>query len=107
MTLKNLEELLSGTGLPVTYYAWPESKAPPLPYICYLVSNSDNFFADNKVYSKWNYVQIELYMRFKNEETEKKVEAVLAEIPWQKTEDYISEEKCFLITYEIIYEQEV
>lgn len=101
MTLKKLEELLSETGLPVTYYAWPESQAPPLPYICYLVVGSDNFMADNKVYHRIDDVRIELYTRFKNEETEKMVEEALAEIPWQKTEDYISDEKCFQITYEV------
>ena len=36
MTLAQLKDLLMSTGLPVTYRAWPEAAAPPLPFLCYL-----------------------------------------------------------------------
>ena len=101
MTLKTLEELLSGTGLPVTYYAWPIGKAPPLPYICYLSTGSDNFMADNRVYCQVTGVRIELYTRFKDEAAEQQVETALRDLPWNKAETYIESQKCFQIAYEL------
>lgn len=101
MKLKDLEELLATTGMPATYYAWPIGTAPPLPYICYLSTGSDNFMADNRVYCTVTSVRIELYTRFKDETAEQKVEEALEGIPWNKTETYIDSEKCYQISYEL------
>ena len=88
MTLDELSTLLQTTGLPVTYRTWPESEAPPLPYLCYLESYSNNFAADGTV--------------LRDPETEAKVEAVLASVAfWEKTITYIETEKCYQILYEI------
>lgn len=101
MKLKDLEELLATTGQPVTYYAWPIGKAPPLPYICYLSTGSDNFMADNKVHCPVTNVRVELYTRFKDEAAEQQVENALRELSWNKTETYIESQKCFQISYEL------
>lgn len=101
MELKEIDELLKSTGLPVTYYAWPEKAAPPLPYICYLAAYSNNFSADGAVYYPINHMQIELYTRLKEPETEDKVEQALSSLFWEKTETYIDTEKCYQILYEI------
>lgn len=45
MELQELKERLEQTGFPVAYYSFPENEAPPLPFICYLVTGSDNFAA--------------------------------------------------------------
>ena len=103
MKLEEFEKVLESTGLPVAYYAFPENEAPPLPFICYLVSYTDNFFADNKVYQMINHIQIEVYTKEKNIEIEEKVEKALSSFLWDKTETYLDDEKCF----EIIYELEV
>lgn len=101
MELKEIDELLKSTGLPVTYYAWPEKAAPPLPYICYLVAYSNNFSADGSVYLPINHIQIELYTRLKEPMTEGKVEQALSSLFWEKTETYIDTEGCYQILYEI------
>lgn len=103
MTLEERKELLKQTGLQVAYRAFQEKKAPPLPFICHLETGSNNFFADGKVYQKANRWRVELYMKDKDEETEKKVEDALSEFCWQKEENYIDSEKC----YQIVYEMEV
>lgn len=103
MTLREIEELLRKTGLPVAYRAFPEKQAPPLPYICYLVLNDNNFAADGKVYFSTKNIRIELYTISKSEETEKKVEEVLSSFYFEKEEVYIEKEKC----YQIIYEMEI
>ena len=93
--------MLESSGLPVTYRAWPEQQAPPLPYICYLVSYSNNFGADGGVYYPVNHIQIELYTRLKDTGTESKVESALSSVFWSKNEYYIDSEKCYQIIYEI------
>lgn len=101
MELKEIEEILETTGLPVTYYAWPEKAAPPLPYICYLATYSNNFSADGFVYIPINHIQIELYTKLKEPATEDKVEQALSSLFWEKTETYIDTERCYQILYEI------
>lgn len=101
MNLQELHSRLETTGMPVTYRKWAENAAPPLPNICYLVSNSNNFAADGKVYYRTNRVQVELYTKCKDLEAEAKVESALDSLYWEKTETYIEGEKCYQILYEI------
>lgn len=101
MTLTELADLLKSTGIPVTYYAWPENQAPQLPFICYLTPGSNNFAADGLVYYPITQVNVELYTKIKSPETEAKVEGALASIFWDKSETYIDSEKCYQIVYEI------
>lgn len=101
MSLEELRAILETTGLPVTYRAWPEKEAPPLPFICYLVAYSNNFGADNRVYRKINHIQVELYTKQKDPDTEDKVENALSSFYWDKTEEYIDTERCYQILYEM------
>ena len=101
MRLEELKTLLGTTGLPVTYRAWPENDAPPMPYICYLVTYSNNFGADNRVYHKIDHLQVELYTKLKDPEAEDRVENALSSLYWDKTEEYIDSERCYQILYEI------
>ena len=101
MTLEELANLLASTGLPVTYLAWPEGAAPPLPFICYLVAYSNNFYADGELYLTVQRIHVELYTKVKDPDAESRVETALREIPWQKSETYLNTEKCYQILYEI------
>ncbi|MDY5007931.1 hypothetical protein [Candidatus Allofournierella merdipullorum] len=101
MTLSEVDVLLKTTGFPVTYRAWPENEAPPLPFVCYVEAGSNNFAADGVVYYPVKRMQVELYTKLKDPETEGKVEAALSSFFWEKTETYLSTEKCYQILYEI------
>ena len=104
MTLEQIGEALAATGIPTTYYSWAtDDDLPSLPFICYLVAYSNNFFADSKTYHRIDHVQIELYTAVKDPTTEETVEDVLdeLEIPWEKTEVFLDTENCFQIIYEI------
>ena len=109
MELSEVKTILSGTGLPVAYRAWPDDPAnnlpPPLPWIVYLETGSQNFSADGVVYLAIKSIRIELYTKEKDPTSERKVETALsnAGIFWNKTEEYLDDEQC----YEIIYEIEV
>lgn len=96
-----LKGLLEKTGMPAAYRAFPEKKAPPLPYICYLVAYSANFAADGRVYESADHVQVELYTREKDTDAEGRVEDALSSFVFEKTETYIESERCYQILYEI------
>ena len=106
MTLKDVKTMLSGiTGFDkkVAYRAFPVGDAPALPFICYMETDTDNFFADDKVYKVIQYIDIELYSEKKDEASEKLIEAALDanNIGWNKDEEYISSENMFEVVYTI------
>lgn len=109
MLIADINTMLGQTGLPKTYYSWPEDDpahpVPPLPYIVWYFPNTDNFAADDRVYSHIEALNIELYTRTKDFAKEAAVEAVLAAhgIVWNRQESWIESEKM----YEVLYTTEV
>lgn len=108
MTLAELYAILSGiTGFDkkVAYRAFPAGKAPELPFICYSVTGSDNFFADCKVYEVIHAIDVELYSKNKDVTSEGLIESALNDnnIGWNKYEEYISSED----VYEVVYSFEI
>lgn len=106
MTLKELNAALKaipGFDKKVAYRAFPVGKAPKLPFICYLCTNTDNFDADDSVYQVIQEVDIELYTAKKDEASETAVETMLNEygLVWNKYEEYLDSEDCYMITYSI------
>lgn len=102
MTIKEFyEEALKDIGIPVFYQA-PKQKTEP-PFVCYIETASDNFFADGLVYERIRTIDIELYTRHKDPETEELVERALARagIPYNRNETWIEDEKCIQIVYGI------
>lgn len=104
MQLSDLKSILEGV-LPdgVVYRNWPVGEAPPLPYICYMATGSDDFAADNINYYSGTPVRIELYEETKSLTLEQQLEAALttAGIFWSRDETYIDTEKCNLLIYEV------
>lgn len=54
---------LEPTGLPVSTFAWPAGKAPSLPYIMLVPTESVNLVADGRTYARARRWDVELYMR--------------------------------------------
>lgn len=106
MKLTELKTILEATGFPVAYSHFIDSQNEPLPvppFVCYLVTYSTNFMADNKVLKSIQNVQIELYTNVKDIEAEEKLEALLNEheLPFETTETYIDDERLFQKIYEV------
>ena len=106
MTLAELHDILSsipGFANKVAYRAFPKGKAPKLPFICYLCTQTSNLDADNAVYQVMQAVDVELYTASKDERSERLVEKVLDEngLVWEKYEEYIDSENCYMITYSV------
>lgn len=102
MTLTDLCNILTSTGLPVAYQAFkPEENVKP-PCITYEAAFSQNFGADNRVYSPFTNVDIFLF-----EKTKDGSEAILENVLnanmifWDKTETYENDEKVYQIIYEV------
>ncbi len=101
MNEAELSSLLKSTGLSVAYNHF---KSPPeLPYIVYLFSHSNNFGADNKVHTKINNYQVELYSDKKDLLSERLIEDLFDsnEIFYDKSETYIESEELYQVMYEI------
>ena len=102
MTLTDLYNILTSTGLPVAYQAFkPEENVKP-PCITYEAAFSQNFGADNRVYSPFTNVDIFLFEKTKDG-SEAILENVLNEnmIFWDKTETWENDEKVYQIIYEV------
>jgi hypothetical protein len=106
MTFPELQQMLEATGFPVAYSHFTETDDSPIPappFITYLCTYSDHFFADNQVYKSIDTVHIELYTNKKDLDAEAKLEAILNEneIPFNTIEMYIEIEKLFQKIYEV------
>jgi len=101
MTQADLLTALKTIGLPVSYSFFPAVQVPP--FITYQFSSSDDLFADNANAVAANNFQVELYTKTKDLVREKLLEDKLKslELPYQKLETWISEEKVYQILYEI------
>ena len=97
-----LTEIKTTYNVPFTYYAFPENEAPLLPFITFYYPSSSNIDADNSVYQRVNALTIELYTNDKDFALEENVESIFNsyELVWDKSEDYITSEHMFMITYE-------
>jgi len=106
VTLVELVTILEAAGYPVVYSHFTETSNNPIPsppFITYLVPNTSNFFADNKVYKKINNVDAELYTRKKDLLAEATLESFLDanELAYEKTGTWIESQGLFQIIYEI------
>ena len=107
MDLEGLKEVLLETGLPVVYEQFQAKEyndsPPPLPWIVFYETNSDNFFADNKVYLNIRDVTIELYTEHKDITVEKQLESILTEngIVFNTYDELIEDEGLYLHSIDV------
>lgn len=103
MELSELREILESTGLPVAYYAFLANETPEMPFLTYRENGSNNFAADGVVFFSVKRIQVDLFTKTKNIETERKLEAALtaAGVYWEKDDDHDDDERCHIITYEM------
>ena len=72
-----------------------------LPYIVAIGTESDNYSADNKVFSNKNGIELDCYFAKKNESAEQNIEDILDSLGviWEKNESYDETQEFYLITY--------
>ena len=108
MTYTQIAGLVASIGLPCAYDHFAEGESPEPPFVVFLLPGTNNFMADGEVYEQVTEVSIELYTDRKMPPLEERVEDILRthEIPWDKTEVWIEDEKMYEVRYalEVIYD---
>ncbi|MDO5715759.1 MAG: hypothetical protein Q4P25_04210 [Tissierellia bacterium] len=102
MTIINPIELFKDLGIPVGYYVNP--RPGKVPFMVYYGTGTNNFKADDQVYTSNQHWNLELYVCKKDVALEQKIEKILNEneIIWEKgREVYIFTDRTFLIPYYI------
>lgn len=99
MTLEELKTRCENTGFKYAYGLFKKPTEPP--HLIAFQPATDNFFADNKVYSKDKPIQLDYTYIYKNEEEQNKIEnEILGDIPWNKTEEtYLQNEGVWQVSY--------
>lgn len=98
MSLNDLYDILSSGSVPVFYDHAPNGTM--LPFATY-TTDSSNFSADNRTYSKGFTLRLVLYVGNKSPEIEAEIEEIFDthDIPWDREEIYISEERLYQEIY--------
>lgn len=105
MTYEEIVAMLEEVGLPLAYDHFAEGESPDPPFVVFLFPDSDNMYADNRVYQRIDDLHVELYTDQKDPGTEQRVEHVLDahELPWEKSEVWIESERM----YEVLYQTQI
>ena len=104
MKHKDLFKLLKELNIPVAYDHFENNKDLEPPFLAYREQVSDNFRADNIVYSAFLNYQLELVVSKKDVDLENKISNLLTEneIPYEKLDEvWDSNERIYHIFYEI------
>lgn len=104
MTQAELKTALKSLGMPVAYSEFvdtPENPAPAPPFITYQFAYDSDKKADNQNYVSIENYQVELYTRYKDPVTEKKVQDLFKSLrlPYSKTETYLDSEDLYQVVY--------
>lgn len=108
MTYEEIVTMVEEIGLPSAYDHFAEGESPDPPFVVFLFPNSENFFADGEVYKPRTELAIELYTDLKMPPHEARIEQVLKayDIPWNKTEVWIEDEKLYEVRYGTVVDYE-
>ena len=103
MTQKEkLEELKTKCENAGFKYAYCKFEKPtPPPHLVAIISDTDNFMADNKVYYGPIPIQLDYTYTEKNLEEQEKIEnEILGDVAWNKTEEtYLQDEGVWQVSY--------
>lgn len=99
--LQELYDKLTAIPIPFAYNDFPKGQVPAMPYGIYSTKYANPFYADGRVYFVFGHLQVELHTKRKRPDLEIKIEQALDGFTWTKEEEYLSDEKCYLITYEL------
>ena len=99
MTLESLKTRCENAGFQYAYGLFKNTVEPP--HLIAICRDTENFMADNKVYSKDIPVQLDYTYIDKDTEMQNKIEnEILGDIAWNKTEEtYLSDEEVWQVSY--------
>ena len=97
--LKELKERCENAGFKYAYGRFKNATEPP--HLVSIITDTDNFFADNKTY--YTQVPIKLdytYVDKDLDEQEKIENEILSDVAWDKTEEtYLEDQEVWQVSY--------
>jgi len=99
MTLEELKKRCENAGFKYAYGVFKKSIEPP--HLVAIVTGTDNFMADDRVYLKHIPIQLDYTYLVKNLEMQNKIEdEILGDIPWNKSDEtYLADEDIWQVSY--------
>ena len=99
MTLEELKNRCKNLGFKYAYGSFKDVVEPP--HLIAIINRDDNFKADNRIYKKYNTIQLDYTYLDKNIEEQDKIEdEILKDVVWEKTQEtYLSDEKIWQVSY--------
>lgn len=97
--LENLKIKCENAGFKYAYGRFKQPTEPP--HLVSIISETDNFMADNKVYYGQVSIQLDYTYVDKNLDKQEKIEnEILGDIAWNKTEEtYLQDEDIWQVSY--------
>ena len=109
MTPTEIYNVLTGSGYPVTYLAFPADECPAMPFITWQETGSNNLGAVGVVYKPVRSIQVDHFTAGKNWAAEAALEQTLNNngIFWNKIQTLDDAEACqrYTYTFEVLGEE--
>lgn len=99
MTLEELKQRCENAGFKYAYGQFKRATEPP--HLVAISTGTNNFMADNKVYSKDTPIQLDYTYLVKDLATQNKIEdEILGDIAWNKSDEtYLTDEEVWQVSY--------
>ena len=99
MTLEELKTRCETQGFKYAYGLFKEPVEPP--HLIAIMTDTNNFMADNRVYKKHIPIQLDYTYENKDLTEQNKIEdIILSDVAWNKTEEtYLSDERVWQVSY--------
>lgn len=99
MTLEELKQRCENAGFKYAYGQFKKATEPP--HLVAISTGTDNFMADNKVYSKDTPIQLDYTYLVKDLAMQNKIEnEILGDIAWNKSDEtYLTDEEVWQVSY--------
>lgn len=99
MTLEELKQRCENAGFKYAYGQFKKATEPP--HLVAIATGTDNFMADNKVYSKDTPIQLDYTYLVKDLAIQNKIEdEILDDIAWNKSDEtYLADEEVWQVSY--------
>lgn len=99
MTLEELKTRCEAQGFKYAYGLFKETVEPP--HLIAIITDTNNFMADNKVYKKHTPIQLDYTYENKDLTEQNKIEdIILSDVAWNKTEEtYLPDERVWQVSY--------
>ena len=99
MKLEELRQRCENAGFKYAYGQFKKATEPP--HLVAISTGTDNFMADNKVYSKDTPIQLDYTYLVKDLAMQNKIEnEILGDIAWNKSDEtYLTDEEVWQVSY--------